>query len=37
MHGYFTSVGYMGWVSGKWMLFSTETDYIDYLQEGNNE
>lgn len=37
LYGYFTPSGYMGLVSGRWMLFSTETDYIDYLQEGNNE
>lgn len=31
--GYFTSNGYMGLVFGTWMLFSTESDYYDYLEE----
>jgi len=31
MKGYYTPFGYMGYVSGKYILFATETDYIDYI------
>ena len=33
--GYYNSMGYMGWVPwiGDYMLFSCESDYIDYLEE----
>lgn len=29
--GYQTSYGYMGLVNGKYMLFCTESEYIDYI------
>lgn len=33
--GYWNHVGYMGWVEyiGDYMLFSCESDYIEYLKE----
>ena len=33
--GYTNNVGYMGWVDeyGDYMLFSSESDYYDYLYE----
>lgn len=31
MKGYYTSYGYMGYVDGRYKLFATETDYIDYV------
>ena len=31
MKGYVTSAGYMGLVDGEYMLFSTETEYYEYL------
>lgn len=31
MKGYYTSCGYMGYVDGNYILFATETDYIEYL------
>jgi hypothetical protein len=31
MYGYITSAGYMGMVNGQWMLFATETEYVEYL------
>lgn len=31
MKGYLTSVGYMGLVGDTYILFSTEEDYIEYL------
>ena len=33
MCGYFTPYGYKGLDNGEWMLFATETDYYEYLQE----
>lgn len=29
MKGYTTSYGYMGLIRGEWILFATETDYIE--------
>ena len=34
MRGYYIASGYMGLVSGKYMLFSTEEDYKEYLCEN---
>ena len=31
MKGYYVSVGYMGLVNDRYMLFATEADYIDYI------
>lgn len=33
-YGYPVSNGYLGWVEriGDFMLFSTETDYLDYIE-----
>lgn len=33
MYGYPISCGYRGLVNGKWMLFATETDYREYLDD----
>ena len=33
MKGYHTESGYMGYVNGKYMLFASEEDYFEYLQE----
>ena len=33
MRGYVTDAGYMGMVNGKYMLFSSEDDYRDYMSE----
>ena len=33
MKGYPTAYGYMGYVDGEYMLFSSESDYIDFLTE----
>lgn len=33
MNGYFTDFGYMGLVNGEWMLFATEAEYYEYLEE----
>lgn len=32
LKGYYTNEGYMGFVSGKYMLFSCENDYYDYVR-----
>lgn len=29
--GYIVPYGYMGYVNGRYQLFATETDYIDYI------
>lgn len=33
MKGYSVESGYMGYVNGEYMLFASETDYIDYLEK----
>ena len=35
MKGYYTSYGYMGYVPAlnKYILFATETEYIDYMTD----
>ena len=32
MKGYTVESGYMGFVNGIYILFASETDYIDYMQ-----
>jgi len=34
MKGYYTAYGYMGYVNGKYMLFATEAEYIDYITDN---
>lgn len=34
MKGYSTDNGYMGYVDGSYMLFSSEGDYEDYMDES---
>ena len=31
--GYVTPFGYMGLVEGRYMLFATETEYYEYMEE----
>ncbi len=31
MKGYYVPDGYMGYVNGNYILFATETDYIEYV------
>ena len=33
MKGYLTGNGYMGYVDGRYILFSSESDYEDYMNE----
>ena len=33
MRGYFTAGGYFGLVGGKYLLFSDESEYYEYLRE----
>ena len=35
MKGYVTASGYMGYVGGRYILFSSENDYIEYMEEGS--
>ena len=32
--GYNTPTGYMGYVDGIYMLFASEQDYLDYLEDN---
>ena len=32
MKGYYVSIGYMGYVGEKYMLFASEADYIEYME-----
>lgn len=38
MNGYWTHVGYMGWVPDKqrYVLFATDRDYHEYMEEKEN-
>jgi len=31
--GYFTASGYMGWIGNRYMLFETESAYLEYVRE----
>ena len=33
MKGYLVSNGYMGWIGGRYVLFPTETEYIEVYKE----
>lgn len=35
--GYFVSSGYIGFVNGKEMLFASEKDYFEYMEEYDYE
>ncbi len=34
MKGYITASGYMGLVDGRYILFASEEEYLEYLEEG---
>lgn len=33
MKGYATAAGYMGYVGGSYILFASEADYLEYMEE----
>lgn len=33
MEGYITESGYMGYVNGNYMLFTSEEEYMEYMEE----
>ena len=33
MKGYDNGTGYMGYVDGRWILFASEQDYLEYMEE----
>ena len=33
MKGYFISDGYMGFVNGRYLLFASEADYREYMED----
>ena len=37
MKGFLIDVGYFGWVGERYMLFSTEAEYREYMKERNND
>lgn len=37
MYGYFTSYGYMGLVDGRWMLFATDAEYVEYCEDNDKQ
>lgn len=37
MRGYLTKQGYMGLVGTKWMLFATEEEYREYMEDRNED
>ena len=32
MKGYYNNEGYMGKVDGRWVLFASEQDYLEYVE-----
>ena len=35
MKGYIVTEGYMGFVEGRYMLFASEADYVEYCMQDN--
>ena len=35
MKGYVNGEGYMGYVNGNYMLFASEEDYWEYMEDGS--
>lgn len=33
MKDYYVSIGYMGYVKGKYILFTSESEYYEYMKE----
>jgi hypothetical protein len=31
--GYYVSIGYMGWINGRYKLYSSESDYLEEVRE----
>lgn len=34
MKGFFVTEGYMGYVNGSYILFASERDYVEYMEEA---
>ncbi len=32
MKGYYTNAGYWGWVGDRFLLFATDSDYLDFME-----
>ena len=37
MKGYLTAMGYMDLVDGRYLLFCSESDYVEYLREAEEQ
>ena len=33
MKGYYNNTVYIGYVDGKWVLFASEQDYLEYMED----
>lgn len=33
LYGYYTNYGYLGYVNRQWILFETEREYAEYVEE----
>lgn len=33
LKGYYVDCGYMGYVNGKYILFATENEYVEYISD----
>ena len=33
MKGYYISSGYMGWIGTRWMLFASDTEYKEWMED----
>lgn len=35
--GYFSNLGYFGWIGDRYMLFASESDYLSYISEKGED
>ena len=33
MKGYYTAAGYWGWVGNRFLLFASDSDYAEYMED----
>lgn len=33
LKGYYVPSGYMGWIGTRYMLFASESDYLEYMRD----
>ncbi len=37
MKGYYTQSGYMGFIGNRYILFSSESDFLEYIRESEED